>query len=152
MTTTLKTPEQLAREAIDARYGIGTRWEEPDDEGREGLARAQAETLAETGESIDADDLRTMLQDAVQRDRRQVVRALASHDSVPGVRPFQRAAVSALIDAYAEWDGEVDTFVLAWENFTAGLDFPCPEHPSGIHSTYLAADGSCDYCGDKNRG
>jgi hypothetical protein len=71
---------------------------------------------------------------------------------VPGVRTFPRASVSALIDAYAEWDGEVDTFTVAWDNYTGGIDFPCPEHPAGIHSTYLTDDGSCDFCGDKNRG
>ncbi|RZT66372.1 hypothetical protein [Leucobacter luti] len=67
---------------------------------------------------------------------------------------FPSAPVSSLIDAYAAYNGEVDTFVLAWGRYTAGQDFPCPEEPSGIHSDYYsnsAADGSCDYCGDRNR-
>lgn len=63
-----------------------------------------------------------------------------------------RPITSQLLDAYAEWDGEVDTFCHAWDHIAAGLEEPCPGHPAGIHSTYLSDDGSCDYCGDKNRG
>lgn len=39
---------------------------------------------------------------------------IARHSFVP------RASVSALIDAYAEWDDEVDTFVLAWDRYYPG--------------------------------
>ena len=142
----MKTPEQLGREAIDAHYGIGTEWEEPNQYGEEGFTRAQAES------DIDADDIRLLIDEAIANDRAQIAAALRDTDAVPGIRPFPRASVSALIDAYAEWDGEVDTFALAWENYTAGLDTPCPEHPAAIHSTYLVEDGSCEYCGEKNRG
>lgn len=146
-----KTPEQVAREAIDRAYGIGSPWEEPDDEGREGFARAQAQTLAETGEFIEADDVRRLIRSAIEADRRQLAKALEESGPVPGNRSFARPSVSELIDAYAAWDGEVDTFVLAWDNCFAGIEFPCPGHPAGVHSTYLVDDGSCDYCGDKNR-
>lgn len=142
---TLKTPEQLGREAIDNHYGIGTEWEEPNQYGEEGFTRAQAES------DIDADDIRLLIEEAVKADRQQICRAMESSEAVPDLRSFPRASVSALIDAYAEWDDEVDTFTVAWENYTAGIDFPCPEHPAGIHSTYLVDDGSCDFCGDKNR-
>ena len=111
-----------------------------------GFTRAQVES------DIDADDIRLLIDEAIANNRAQIAAALRDTDAVPGIRPFPRASVSALIDTYAEWDGEVDTFALAWENYTAGLDTPCPEHPAGIHSTYLVEDGSCEYCGEKNRG
>lgn len=63
----------------------------------------------------------------------------------------RRPSISNMLDAYAQWDGEVDTFILAWENYLAGTDTPCPNEPSGVHSTYLVDDGSCNYCGEKNR-
>lgn len=69
--------------------------------------------------------------------------------SAPG---FARPSVGQLIDAHVEWRGDADTFALAWSNYMDGSDFPCPDHPAGIHSTYLEDDGSCNYCGDRNRG
>ncbi|WP_394941160.1 hypothetical protein [Psychromicrobium sp. YIM B11713] len=141
----MKTPEQIGREVIDSHYGIGTDWEEPNDRGEEGFTRAQAES------DIDAHDICELIEEGIAKDHAQLREALHSSDAVPGIRLFSRTSVSALIDAYVEWDGEVDTFVLAWENYTAGLDFPCPQNPAGIHSTYLTYDGSCDFCGDKNR-
>lgn len=150
--TPLKTPEQLAREAIDHKYGLGTRWEQPDEEGREGFARAQAEAFADTGEHIEADEIRRLIEFAIAADRRQIAQALEGHGPVPGIRAFARPSVSQLIDAYAAWDGEVDTFVAVWDACFAGTEFPCPAHPAGIHTTYLVDDGSCDGCGDKNRG
>lgn len=144
--TTLKTPQQLGREVIDRHYGPGTDWEEPNEFGEEGFTRAQAES------DIDADDIRLLIQEAIKADRKQISRELASTRAVPGIRSFDRTGVSDLLDAYAEWDGDVDVFVAAWDNHTAGIDFPCPEVPHGVHSTYLRDDGSCDDCGDKNRG
>lgn len=111
------------------------------------LWRRQHSQSAEACEN----EIRGLVIDAIEVDRQQISKALARPDTVPGFRPFPLATVDALIDAYAEWDGEVDVFVDAWNNYTAGLDLPCPEHPSGIHSTYLVDDGSCDFCGDKNR-
>lgn len=141
----MKNPEQIGREVINAHYGFGTEWEEPNEHGEEGFARAQAET------DIEADDVRLLIEEGIGKDRAQLAAALRGTGAVLSLRPFPRASVSQLIDAYAEWDGEVDAFVLAWDNYTAGLDSPCSGHPAGIHSTYLSDDGSCDYCGDKNR-
>ncbi|WP_026820027.1 hypothetical protein [Arthrobacter castelli] len=138
----MKTPEQLSREVIDAHYGVGTEWEEPNQHGEENFTRAQAES------DIDADDIRLLIEEAVEADRQQIRKSLDTFDAVPGFRPFPLATVDALIEAYEAFDGDVDGFISAWNDYTAGLDFPCPEDPAGIHDvTY----GSCDQCGDKNR-
>lgn len=87
---------------------------------------------------------------AIEMDRAQIRKALAQPMAVPGFRPFPLATVDALIDAYEAFDGnDVSVFVDAWNDYTVGLDFPCPEHPAGLHQV---ASGSCDLCGDKNRG
>lgn len=70
----------------------------------------------------------------------------------PGAGRFPRPSLNDFIEAYEAWDGEVDTLVHFWELCFDGTEYPCPEHPAGIHSTYLVDDGSCDGCGDKNRG
>lgn len=141
----MKTPEQIGREVIDAHFGIGTVWEEPNEHGEEGFTRAQAET------DIDADDIRGLIEEGIRLSREQIRVALRGPEPIPGVREFPRASVNQLIEAYEHWQGEMDTFVHVWEAYLAGDDFPCPDGPAGIHSTYLADDGSCDYCGDKNR-
>lgn len=143
---TLKSPEQLGREAIEKNYGVGSDWEEPNQYGEEGFTRAQAES------DIDADEIRGLIEQAIVADRMQIKTALAQPHAVPGFRPHPRPSVSSMIDAYAEWDGEVDTFVHVWDSILAGEETPCSEHPAGIHSTYLSEDSSCDYCGSKNRG
>lgn len=63
-----------------------------------------------------------------------------------------RISTEQLLDAYEMWDGEVDTFVLAWDNYLRGIDTVCIENSTGVHSTYLGDDSSCSYCGQKNRG
>lgn len=76
--------------------------------------------------------------------------AVSKPDAIPGIREFPLATVDALIEAYEAFDGsDPSTFIDAWNDYTAGLDFPCPEHPAGLHQV---TDGSCDLCGDKNRG
>lgn len=139
---TLKSPEQLGREAIEKNYGVGSDWEEPNQYGEEGFTRAQAES------DIDADEIRGLIEEAITADRAQLRAALEQPHAVPGFRPYPLATVDALIDAYDSFDGDVAVFVDAWNDYTAGLDFPCPKHPAGIHQV---ADGSCDLCGDKNR-
>lgn len=67
---------------------------------------------------------------------------------VPGIRPYRLATVDELIDAYEAYDGDLGFFITAWNDYTAGHDFPCPESEDGIH---YVTDGSCDGCGDKNR-
>lgn len=86
---------------------------------------------------------------AIDLDRAQIRNALERPEAVPGFRPFPLATVDALIEAYEAFDGDLDGFIDAWNDYTAGLDFPCPEHPTGLHQV---TDGSCDLCGDKNRG
>ncbi|MGP5288492.1 hypothetical protein ACTXL6_00355 [Brachybacterium tyrofermentans] len=128
---TLKPPEQIAREELPAYIGD-----------------------SDTSDGFDHDDMWTFAVSVIRTDSAQLATALRGTAAVAGLRPFPRATVSALLDAYAKWDGEVDTFCLAWDNYTAGLDFPCPGIEHGVHSTYLVvvSDGSCDFCGDKNRG
>lgn len=97
-------------------------------------------------------EVRGIIADAIRADRMHIRAAVDSPQAVPDIRPYPVASISALLDAYDKWNGEVDTFCLAWQAYTSGQDFPCPEHPAGVHSTYLKDDGSCDFCGDKNRG
>lgn len=134
----MKTPEQIIDEAITANY------EDPD----------STDVLQDLLDqrTLDAGDVRSLAEASIQINNDQIAAALRGSDAISDIRPFARASISQLIDAYAEWDGEVDTFVAAWENYTTGLDFPCPDIPHGVHSTYLTDDGSCDFCGDKNRG
>lgn len=63
--STIKTPEQISREVIDANYGIGTEWGEPNRFGEEGFTRAQAES------DIDSDDIRRLIEQAINADRAQ---------------------------------------------------------------------------------
>ena len=143
ITHALKTPEQLGREAIDNHYGIGTRWEEPNQCGEEGFTRAQVES------DIDADDIRLLIEEAVHADRAQLHTALQQPHAVPGFRAHPLATVDALIHAYEAFDGnDITLFVDAWNDYTAGLDAPCSQDRAGIHQV---TDGSCDLCGDKNR-
>lgn len=93
--------------------------------------------------------LQEIITRALTEDRKQIREALERPDAVPGFRAFPLATVDALIDAYERFDGaDPAVFVDAWNDYTAGLDFPCPEHPAGLHQV---TDGSCDLCGDKNR-
>lgn len=61
----MKTPEQIGREVIEANYGIGTEWEEPNQYGEEGFTRAQVES------DIDADDVRLLIEQGINADREQ---------------------------------------------------------------------------------
>lgn len=61
----MKTPEQIRREVMDAAYGIGTQWEEPNDDGEAGFDRAQAES------DIDADEIGQLIEQAIRIDRAQ---------------------------------------------------------------------------------
>lgn len=61
----MRTPEQISHDVIDANYGIGTDWEEPNPFGEEGFTRAQAES------DINADDIRELIEEAIRADRAQ---------------------------------------------------------------------------------
>lgn len=61
----MKTPEQIRREVMDAVYGIGTEWEEPNEHGEEGFTRALIES------DIDADDIGALIERAIEIDRAQ---------------------------------------------------------------------------------
>lgn len=65
-----RRPAHIARYVMDAHYGLTTPYGEPDEEGREGFERAQAETLAETGEFIDADTVLELIKEGIEADRR----------------------------------------------------------------------------------
>lgn len=72
---------------------------------------------------------------------------------IPGIRPYRLATVDELLDAWSEFDSnfeslDVSAFITAWNDYTEGKDFPCPEAKDGLH---YVTDGSCNYCGDKNR-
>lgn len=60
-----KSPDLIAREAMDNHYGIGTEWEEPNAYGEEGFTRAQAES------DIEADDILAIIREAIEADRAQ---------------------------------------------------------------------------------
>lgn len=62
----MKNPEQLAREAMDRKFGLGTPWEEPNEDGDEGFVRAMAEG------DLDADDLLAVISSAIEADRAQL--------------------------------------------------------------------------------
>ncbi|WP_217181593.1 hypothetical protein [Streptomyces sp. AC495_CC817] len=115
----MKTPERIAREAMDKHYGIGTEWEEPNAYGEEGFTRAQAET------DIDADDILLIIREAIQADRAQrendgsihaaVIAALterAENDANDGAEVSYAASAAAWVDA------EPDEF---WELFAGPL-------------------------------
>lgn len=128
----MKTMEQISREAIDKHYGLGTPWGEPNEFGEEGFTRAQAES------DIDSDDIRAVIEDALRADRSQ--RAAAVNKT---------ASVAELIEAYEAFDGDVDGFISAWDDYITGKDTPCPRDPAGIHD---ALDGApCPQCHDVNR-
>lgn len=140
----MKSPERIAQEVIEAEYGPGTQWEEPNQYDERGLTRALAES------DIDADNIETLVKKSIGEDRAQLRAVLAQSLAVPGFRPFPLATVDALLEAYEQFSGEdASVFVDSWNDYTAGLDFPCPYSPAGIHQV---TDGSCDLCGDKNRG
>lgn len=170
--STIKTPEQIGREVIDANYGIGTEWEEPNQFGEEGFTRAQAES------DIDADDIRLLIEQAVNADRAQWFDTASSAsrqhfidtgryllpdgssdlDDAPVVittRPLiaqPRPTLHNFVEAYERYTGDdVDGFVLIWRDYLEGTDTPCPDNPSG-DGMHAVTSGSCDYCGDKNRG
>jgi sugar phosphate isomerase/epimerase len=82
--------------------------------------------------------------------RMELIAAVKGSEPIPGVRPFRLATADELIDAWDAFDGDnVSVFIDAWNAYTAGEDFACPESPDGLHDV---SDGSCNGCGDKNRG
>lgn len=94
-------------------------------------------------------ELVRIAKDAIEADRVELKSALERSDAVPGFRAHPLATADALIDAYDVFTGpDISVFIDAWNNFTAGIDFPCPENPTGLHQV---TDGSCNLCGDKNR-
>lgn len=76
MTTTIKSPAQLSQDVIEANYGVGTDWEEPNEYGEAGFTRAQAES------DISADDVRKLIEDAIAADRRQMTTPLPTKDQI----------------------------------------------------------------------
>ena len=81
--------------------------------------------------------------------RKQIVEALAQPGPIPGIRAYRLATVDELLEAAeAHGDFHDPEFIDAWNAYTAGEDFPCPNAQNGLH---VVTDGSCDLCGDKNR-
>jgi hypothetical protein len=124
-----------------------------------GCDAAQAETVMQERITPDEDygfdyEIGYRSADKIITDARRIITdelriTVSKPDAIPGIRPYPLATVDALIDAYEAFDGhDISVFVDAWNDYTAGLDFPCPEHPAGLHQV---TDGSCDLCGDKNR-
>lgn len=145
MTITLPTPSARAQQAaadriaqLDLGSGVEPTWQ----------------NIAAAFQSgwLDGNDLASILQetarDAVLADRAQIHEALQTGQAVPGIRTDAVPSVSALIDAYAAYDGEVDTFVHEWQGYFEGRDTPCPDSDDGLH---YVTSGSCDMCGDNNR-
>ncbi|MDL5351149.1 hypothetical protein [Microbacterium sp. zg-YB36] len=124
---TMKTPQQIAAEVADLPR-IGT---------------------YRNSQNINGDGFRRAIAvAAIEADRAQLREALASAGPVPGIRPYRLATVDELLQAWDEYRGDETAFVDAWNAYTAGEDFPCPEAFGGVHEV---TDGSCDACGDKNR-
>lgn len=88
--------------------------------------------------------LQEIIAAALTEDRKQIREALERPHPVPGFRDYPLATVDALLDAWEGYDSEFSVFVDAWNDYTAGINFPCPEHPAGLHQV---TDGSCDLCG-----
>ena len=59
----LMSPEEIAHNVMDAHYGLGTEWDEPNSWGEQGFTRAQAET------DIAADDIQALIAEAILVDR-----------------------------------------------------------------------------------
>ncbi|MFT4284292.1 MAG: hypothetical protein QM598_05600 [Protaetiibacter sp.] len=76
-----------------------------------------------------------------------------AHADAVTVTPATVVDVLALDRCLAAWeafDGDVDGFLSAWVSYLTGADNPCPDDPSGAGLHYVT-DGSCNYCGSKNR-
>lgn len=98
----MKTPDQIAREVIEANYGIGTDWEEPNEHGEEGFTRAQAES------DIDADEIRGLITAALDADRAQ--RAIPAEPSLAAI------AAELVIEQHTleRQDGEDPVHAFGW--------------------------------------
>lgn len=132
----MKTPQEIA---FDHAHGVDAY-----EDSAEEVGHPEGQPIIET-----FPQLVELIENAIEVDRAQVREALAQPHAVPGFRPFQPATVDTLIDSYEVFDGDdLSVFIDAWNDYTAGIDFPCPETPSGSHQV---SDGSCDLCGDKNR-
>ncbi|MEB3022985.1 hypothetical protein [[Mycobacterium] crassicus] len=60
-----------------------------------------------------------------------------------------KATLFQFVEAYEAYEGDdVGSFIVAWEGYLAGSDWPCPQSKDGLHRV---TEGSCDQCGDKNR-
>lgn len=94
----------------------------------------------------------TALRDAFERvaleARSELLDAVQGSEAIPGVRPYRLATVDELLDAWEAFNGDVDGFITAWNDYTEGKDFPCPNVAHGVHDV---TDGSCNNCGSKNR-
>lgn len=89
----MKTPDLIAREAMDKHYGIGTDWEEPNQYGEEGFTRAQAET------EIDADTILGIIREAIEADRAQRPETPAYKVGDPDPTPSFDAVNESFCDA-----------------------------------------------------
>lgn len=68
----MKSSELIAREVIEANYGLDTAWEEPNEHGEAGFTRAQAES------DIDSDEIRALIEQGIERDRARTGRTSAT--------------------------------------------------------------------------
>lgn len=119
MTAAIKTPEQLSQDVIEANYGVGTDWEEPNTYGEAGFTRAQAES------DISADDVRKLIEDAITADRRQMTMPAPTKDQI-------RAELvhTAIADAETGWLSDMEG---------AGL-----EYDEGQQTIYVGHEGGID--------
>jgi|TARA_R100000482_G_scaffold124710_2_gene78566 hypothetical protein len=140
------TPEQIAAQAVRNHYPESVAgWLGGPDNPMGRLDHALFYDRITSG------DILAMLAAAVESDRAQLREAIRSDRPIPGLRPYRLATVDELLNAWDQFDsysGDVSEFVDAWNNYTAGLDFACPDSPDGLHAV---TGGSCDNCGDKNR-
>lgn len=138
----MRTPAEISDAVMDANYGAGSDWEEPNRYDESGFTRAQAES------DIDRDEISGLIVQGVEKAREELRSALDGSAAVPGFREYPLATVDALLDAYRVFDGDENDFVSAWNDYTAGKNFPCPAADDGLHEV---VDGVCQLCDDTNR-
>lgn len=133
----MKSPNDIAHTVLDQHYGPDSEWAEENSYGEQGFTRAQAET------DIDADEIATLIAEAIRSDRRQIANALRTETPVPDIRPYAPTPLHRMIDAYEHFDGDLDGFITAWEHHIAGQDEPCLAVAHGIHEY---AHARCTEC------
>jgi hypothetical protein len=111
----VKTAEQIGREVIEANYGIGSPWEEPNAYGEEGFTRAQAES------DIGADEIRGLIVAAIEADRAQRFNA-ADMEVLFEVAESGIAREVAAIDVRHQYaNGEIERMKRRWSGARAAI-------------------------------